>query len=386
MNLFKKQKNQFISQVVVLSMIFGFAAGVVGQIFSDVYINPWQQDYSAGSVNINQDAAAVVPELQRVKKFLGIQQDFEVNKTIEKISSALVGIYLKKPGSTNQLSQIYLVKELQANGFILTSDGWLVSYAKNLAGLKPQQLAVVYNAKTFAAEKIVSDATTGVSFIKIAATNLPVATLGDSDELVLGQLVLAVNNSTEATVGNVKNNNYRLLAAANNFLISSEQYQKLISLSGDFGNGYLGSPVLNLGGEVIGVVKEVDSEKGITAAIPINQFRSIVLDVLKNNPIKRPFLGINYLDLAWTFGLDPAVTQNLNQGALVYQNPKAGSPAAMAGILANDIITSVDGQQLDKASSLTDLIMQYRPGEQTELEILRAGKVLTKTVTLGNLP
>ncbi len=130
MKFFRKQKDQFISQVVILSMVFGFAAGVVGQIVADVYINPWRQDYLDQSLNTKGNLPSIIPELRRVKKFLGIQQDFEVNNSITKAAPALAGIYLKKSGH-DLLNQIYLPQDLQANGFVLTSDGWLISQGKN---------------------------------------------------------------------------------------------------------------------------------------------------------------------------------------------------------------------------------------------------------------
>lgn len=382
MKFFKKQQGQFISQVVVLAMIFGFAAGVVGQIVADVYIDPWRQDYISSSLNPNTNIATIIPELRRVKKFLGIEQDFEVNKSIDKVSPTLAGIYVKRPPSRNPLSQIYLPADLQTNGFILTSDGWLVSYGEVFDNFRADQLVVIYEGKIFGLEDIVTDSTTGVVFIKIAANNLPVIVLGDSDELVLGQLIIVLNDLGEAVVANVKNTAYQPATVGVDFVVSSEEYNKSILLTDSLNETYLGSPVLNLGGEVVGVIKAVNQTSEIVTAVPINQFRSIVLDVLRSSLVKRSFLGVSYLDLAWVVGLDSSLTQGLKRGALVYQNPKRNSPAADASIQANDIIVSIDGQLIDKNNSLTDLIQQYQPGDKVILEFLRAGQTINRNVTL----
>jgi len=384
MKLFKKQKNQFISQVTILSIIFGFAAGVVGQIVADVYVDPWRESYITSSLNTNVNILPSIPELRRVKTFLGIEQDFQVNKSIEKLNPSLVGIYLKKSAGQTILNQIYLPANLKANGFILTSDGWLVSFGSIFESYKPNQLAVIYGGQVFDVEELIVDNTTGVVFLKIPANNLPVVVLGDSEEAILGQLAIVLNKLGEAMVVNIKDTSYRGINLASDFVVSSENYSQSILLAEVLDEAYLGSPLINLGGEVIGIIKEAGNEK--TTAVPINQFRFIVLDVLRNKIIKRPLLGVEYLDLAWAIGLDKENTYGLDYGALVFQNPKSNTPAAAAGLVSGDIIISIDGQQVNKNSSLTKLVQQYQPGDEISLEIVRAGKTLTKTATLVILP
>lgn len=384
MKFFKQQKGQFISQVTVLAMIFGFAAGVVGQIFADVYINPWEQDYLIPSSNSN-NIAPVIPELRRVKRFLGIEQDFKVNETIAKLSPNLVGIYAKKSAPTDVLNQVYLPAELKVNAFILTSDGWLVSYGEIFNNLKPEKLVAVYNQNIFPIDQVVKDSVTGVFFLKIAANNLPVVILGDSDEINLGQLTLTLNYLGDIIVTNIKNSKYLPIKTGQDFVISSEKYQTSVLLADNLDDSYIGSPLVNLGGEVIGVIKENDLEKGITTVLPINQFSPIIIDILKNNLIKRPSLGINYLDLAYSIGLDKSTTQGYNRGALIYQKPKTDTPAALANLQINDIILSVDSQLIDKDNSLTELIQQYQPGDTLTLEVSRKGKVINVDVTLDFL-
>ena len=384
MKFFQKQKQQFISQVVIIAIICGFSAGVVGQIVADVYIDPWQQDYFYQNFNLNANVD-LIPELRRVKQFLGIEQDFEVNKSINKVAPAVIGIYQKKSAGKTILGQIYLPQDLAATGFILTSDGWLVGLGEVFNSLDSKQAVVVYDGKTYAINEVIIDSTTDVAFIKISANNLPVVVLGDSDEAISGQLVIGLNGLAEAMVTNIRNINYRNLNSVNNLAVSSEQYNELILLAGNLNPSYLGSPLINLGGEVVGVVNEINQTQNLVTAVPINQFRSIILDVLKSNIIKRSFLGVNYLDLAWTVGLDDATSQELTQGALVYQNPLRTTPAAEIGLQANDIILSVDDQPVDKNSSLTELIQQYQAGDEVNLEIRRGGQTIVRPVTLGLL-
>jgi len=381
MKFFKKQKNkisvekQTISQVVILAVVFGFAAGVVGQIFADVYIEPWQEYSDLGLTNTNQSVTDSVPELRRIKRFLGIQQDFEVEKSVSQALPAVVGIYQKKSGTGDALSQSYLPKDMVANGFILTSDGWLLTYGQLISGLNKNRLVVVYKNQELVLDQVVIDPMSGIAFVKVSANDLPVVVLGDSDENTLGQLAIAVNSLKEATVTNIKNPFYQLKATANDLIFSTEKYDQSILVESNVTNSYLGGPLLNLAGEVTGVIKEIDKAQGIVTAVPINQFRPVILGILKNHPISRPYLGVVYLDLSKTTG-----------GALIYKKPLAKTPAAAAGLQVNDVIVSVDGQSIDSDDNLTKLIQQYQPGDEVDLEILRDGKQSVKTITLSSLP
>lgn len=386
MKFSKKQKNQFISQVVILSVIFGFAAGVVGQIVADVYIDPWRQDYINQSLNTNQNISSPIPELKRLKRFLGIQQDFEVNKSVQQALPSLIGIYLKKKSSSNILDQIYLSQDLLGNGFILTSDGWLVTHQLVISNLNSERLVVVYNNQQFSVDQIVADSMTDIIFLKISASNLPVSILGDSDENTAGQLALVINALAEVTVTNIKDPNYQPKLLTNDFVLSSEKYAESILLESNITKLYLGSPLLNLAGEVTGIIKEINLESQVVTAVPINQFRPVILNVLKDSLTKRPYLGVEYLNLAATSGLDSTISQNQNQGALVFKKPTRLSPAAEVGLKINDIILSVDGQPVDKDNDLTELIQQYQPGDELNLEILRDGKEEVIKVILSLWP
>lgn len=378
MKFFRRTSEQYISQVVVLAMIFGFSAGIVGQLVSDVYISPIQQQY------IVEPGLKIVtiPELRRIKRFIGIEQDFEVNASIEKVGPAIAGVYSSKTGSS-VLSQIYLPDDLLSTGFILTSDGWLVSYDGFIDEFNIDSLTVVYDGQSFDVEELITDSVTGVMFIKISANNLPVVVFGDSDELVLGQLVIVLNDVGEAQVVNVKNNNYIDVQTGSDYVLSSEEYGGVILLSDNLTDAYLGSPVINLVGEIVGIISRVGTDSQV---VPINQFRSIVLDVLRNSFVKRSYLGIDYIDLAQVKGIDSDLSQNQSRGALVYANPLRNSPAALADIEKDDIILSLDGQPIDEANSLTDLVQQYQPGDSVEFEVLRDGQSLNIDVTLAILP
>ncbi|OGY46147.1 MAG: hypothetical protein A2731_01060 [Candidatus Buchananbacteria bacterium RIFCSPHIGHO2_01_FULL_39_8] len=379
--LSKKGEKRLISEVVILSVIFGLAAGIVGQIITDVYIDPFSQDYFYQNINTNQSIIEI-PELRRVKRFLGIEQDFEVNKSVKQALPNLIGIYLKKPPSQDILNQIYLSQDLLGNGFILTSDGWLVTHQLVIGNQNPEQLVVIYQNKQYSIDQLIEDSMTGTVFLKVSASNLPVAILGDSDENNSGQLAVSLNSLGVVVVTNIESPNYQQRSKSSDFVLSSEQYFESILIENNLSESYLGSPLLNLVGEVTGVIKEIDSAGGVALAVPINQFRPVILNVLRDSLVKRPYLGVDYIDLARAVGGEQAS----NQGALIYRPPLRNSPAADAGLQVDDIIVSIEGQILDMENNLTEIIQQYQPGDELNLEIIRDSKRIDKKVVLSLLP
>ncbi|MCL5794880.1 MAG: S1C family serine protease, partial [Patescibacteria group bacterium] len=265
--IFKSRERKLVSEVVVLSVIFGFAAGLVGQIFADVYINPWGETDLIQTTNTNQDLT-YIPELKKVKRFLGIQQDFEVSKSVEQNAPSVVGIYLKKSTSKDYLNDIYLPQDLKGNAFILTTDGWMITHQSVMGNLKKEQLVVSYGGKIVTIDKLIIDRATGIAFIKAALDNLPVVVLGDSDEINYGQLVLILDAVDEVVVANVKSFNRNEAELVKNLIYSSEIYNDYLVLQDEVGGYFLGSPLINLGGEVVGVVSSIDQSNKLIKVIP----------------------------------------------------------------------------------------------------------------------
>lgn len=384
-SLFKKESKGLISQTVILAMIFGFSAGMVGQIFSDVYINPWQQDFGIFSLDDIQNTSQIVPELKKIKKFLGIQQDFEVNNSVVKVYPTLVGVYHKKTAGADGLKKVYLTNEMISTGSILTSDGWIFTAGSQLQSLKKEQLSVVYSNKSYDVAKFIVDSQTGIVLLKINATNLPVISMGDSDEVTAGLLALTLNFSGDTLVSNVKNGEYISRTKETDLVLSSDKDTKQIQLADTFKPAFVGSPLVNLAGEVVGVVSDSGKDANVLTAVPINNFRNVVVEVLRSGSVVRPYLGVSYVDLAYAWGIDAGLAQNQSQGALVWAAPKATSPAALAGIKLKDIIISVDGQLVDKNTSLSDLVKMYKPDSEIDLAIMRDGKTQNLKVKLGTL-
>jgi S1-C subfamily serine protease len=381
LHYFRNRRESLISQIVILSALFGFTAGIVGQTVTDAYLDPWKQDYINAPLLDEDQINQGIPELRRVTRFLGTEQDLAINQAVQKAKPALVGVYAKKnTAGVGLLQQLYTPTEILGNGFLLTNDGWLVTHASAIGSRKENQLAVVYKQKAYDVSKVILDESTGVIFLKTNINNASVAVLGDSNEAFEGQLMVAlgVYNVQVSTISSI---GYPPALSNQDFVLSSDQFAKKIALADILSSSFSASPVVNLAGEVVGIITEVDNES-LPSLVPINQFRSIMLDVLRDSEIIRPVLGISYIDLAHASGLQVSRPDNIIAGALVYQQPIVGTPASNAGIKANDIIISANQEPLSEQLSLAQIILQYQPGDEIDFEIFRNGELIQVTAVL----
>jgi len=367
----KTRENSFVVKVVIIAVIFGFTAGVVGQMVSHVYIDPYLEpnDYSA---NVNQNTSTI-PELRKVRSFSGSQQDLVVEDINKKVNLSLVGLYQIKKESQDLVNNIYFEDELLANAFILTSDGWLVTQSANIDIYALNQVVAVINNRIYQIVKKVSDTLTNVVFLKIEAENLPVVVLGDWQESSLGQTVLILNSTSRSVITNIESLKYDDITSHVG-IRSTEKYYYYILLKDELSKSFNSAVMLNLGGEVVGLVND-----DLKTVIPVNYFFSTINSVLKNNEILRPALGISYIDLS-----DVDISGQ-NKGALVYQEPSRTSPAYQAGLKKDDIIIKVDDVVVDERSNLTQLIQDYRVGDEVELAVLRQGQQRIIEVFLGQV-
>lgn len=365
MKLFS-QPPHFLIIVIILAVIFGFTAGMLGATF---FVKPAVPSDLANSFN-----QTPVPELIKLRRFLGLKEDLQAQAVTLAVKPSLAGFYLKKGKTLDILSQLYRPDDFLGNGFILTNDGWLVSTSEVFKNTSKERIAAVIERQIYEIEKVVKDNLSEVLLVKVKAENLPVVKLGEPDEVGLGQTALALNFLEQLQINRVAALNYQ---KTNQLVKSTEVFSDFILMDDKIAENYQGGILVNLDGEVIGIISK-------DLIIPVNQFKAIVGEVLRTGQALRPYLGVNFLDLSGALGIDPKISLGLSQGALIYQL-KAGSPADSAGLKKNDIITKVDGQLVTARQNLTNLIQNYQPGDPVYLTVRREGQEMTVEVYLGGL-
>ncbi|UCG09048.1 MAG: DegQ family serine endoprotease [Desulfobacterales bacterium] len=262
------------------------------------------------------------------------------------------------------------------SGFIIDKEGFVVT--NNHVIENADQIKVKLNDESeFDAQVIGRDPSTDIALLKLKTDHdLPVAKLGDSGALKVGQWVVAIGSpfglERTVTAG---------IVSAKGRVIGSGPYDDFIQTDASINPGNSGGPLINMQGEVVGInTAIIASGQGIGFAIPINLAKGIIAQLKSEGEVSRGWLGVAIQDLsqemAEYYGIDR------KKGVFVADVFK-GDPADEAGIKPKDIILEVNGKPIETSRQLTGLIAEFNVGETAAVKVLRDGKEKTFTVKLG---
>ncbi len=276
------------------------------------------------------------------------------------------------------------------SGVIIDSDGYILTNEHVIAGAEKIKVTLP-DGREFDAKVIGKDYRSDLAVIKIDAHNLPVAKLGDSDELKIGQWVLAIGNPFGFAIENPEPTvTFGVISALHRDLPrlgKRRAYYDLIQTDAAINPGNSGGPLVNLKGEVIGInvaiITTTGAYEGIGFAIPINVAKRILRKLIKGEKILYGWLGVSVQDLnkklAKYFGLREP------KGALVVKVFK-NSPAQRAGIKEKDIILEFDGKPVKNVRELVRYVNLTEPGKEVKIKILRNRTHISLQVKIGKRP
>ena len=363
---FWKKKGAVIACLLVAAMLAGFCGSAIGSAV-----------FSSGS-------GTTVYEGKRPSTVVNTSEvDTSKKMTAAEVYAANVNSTV---GITTQVTTNFWGYTTQSaasgSGFILSADGYLLTnyhVIESASSIK----ATLYNGKSYDATLIGYDESNDIAVLKIDAEGLTPVTLGDSDNLNVGDDVIAIGNplgelTFSLTSGSVS-------ALNREVTLSSNVTMNLIQTDCAINSGNSGGALFNLYGEVVGITNAKYSGSSgsgasidnIGFAIPINSVRSIVDSIIEKGYVTKPYIGVMVSDVG-----EESTKYGLPEGAAVVSVTEGG-PAEKAGIKANDIITEVNGKAISGKSDLSAVISEHAAGDKLTLSIYRQGETLSVTVEIG---
>ncbi|HZU06467.1 MAG TPA: trypsin-like peptidase domain-containing protein [Chloroflexota bacterium] len=281
------------------------------------------------------------------------------------------------------------------SGVIFDQAGYILTNYHVVADARAIAVALP-DGRTFDARPVGTDPDTDLAVLQIPSGNLPVAPLGDSDRLAVGDGVVAIGNALglpggpTVTTGVVSALGRTVQEPASETDEPGPVLYDVIQTDAAINPGNSGGPLVNLAGEVVGIntliAGTTDSgirAQGIGFAIAINTAKPIAEQLVTLGRAVHPYLGIVF---QWVGGASARQLRSDGQQGVLIERVQPGSPAAQAGLQRGDIITQVDGQLLRDEATLPKEIQKHRPGDTLELTVVRGDTERTVRVTLAERP
>jgi S1-C subfamily serine protease len=342
---------------------------------------------------------------------------------VKAVSPAVVTIVAEGATETDPTTGQTGTGTATGSGVIFDANGLILTNHHVVAG-DPSKLTVnLKDGRSFDASVYGIDTLTDLAIVKVDASGLPTAPIGDSSTIQVGQQAIAIGSPLGTFTDSVTSG--IISAIGRSIPVESGVLTNLIQTDTAINPGNSGGPLLDPSGKVIGInTAGAGQSQGINFAIPINIARPLLAQASAGQPLARPWLGIRFTTIdasvkqannlpvdngAWIPTADAATVQDPNQqgqdpngqgqggqgqrgqgqfgGAPVAQDSVvAGSPAEKAGLKAGDIITAINGTTLDATHPLDLVMSQAAPGDTVKLDVLRDGSTIQLSVVLGTRP
>ena len=273
------------------------------------------------------------------------------------------------------------------SGAIISEDGYIVTN-NHVIGGADEITVTLSNKKSFKAKLVAADPSSDIALLKIDAKGLPFLIYGNSDELKVGQWVIAVGYpltlETTVTAGIIS-------AKGRTLDINSRQsrtpVESFIQTDAAVNPGNSGGPLISTEGKLIGINSAIASPTGAYAGysftIPVNIVKKIVNDLLKFGTVQRAYIGIQYAPDNISDEAKKQMGVTDDEGVFVTDVPNGGA-ASVAGLTKGDIITKINGVPVYSGADMVGQVATYRPGDKITLSYMRGGKENTISLTLRN--
>jgi len=359
----------------------GIAGGIAGFTMAGLRTPPERQAALASASAPIQEIASPVA--------MPVHETGDTIEAVKKAAPAVVTVITTLQAGQGLQQRSTLEPTASGSGIILNSSGHILTNNHVIEGQK--KLTIIFaNGQQAEARLVGGDSLGDLAVLKVDAPVPAVAELGDSDLLVPGQHVLAIGSA----LGDFRNTVTAGVVSGLGRQLPGVDYRldDLIQTDAAINHGNSGGPLINMAGQVIGInvaiyrgsgLTAADTVEGVGFAIPINTAKVVAQQLIDTGRVVRPYVGVSYQMLTPQLASYYKVSQQ--QGAYI-TGVMPNTPAAKAGLQAQDVIIAVDDRPLGDNYSLFTALLHYKPGDNVTLKIMRGGKEQTLTVALTERP
>ncbi|MEI7750026.1 MAG: trypsin-like peptidase domain-containing protein [Candidatus Moraniibacteriota bacterium] len=390
-----------LSKKILLSValfVFVFVVGGVGGVFfRDRVIPSLLASFpSLSRMDLFQNITGNTTIIERKEQMI-VQEDDSVDAIVSQPSTAVVDIVVSIPTKGTALPTFQAGSD--QTGVLLTNDGIVVTYGSPLPATTPAKDAtykvLLHDGSSHDATLIAEDRLTNLTFFRIAGNDFPAISLANSDDSSAGKKVVAIASSYEDyqnrfSIGVLSDRDKRFNISGKT-VASSEKWEGVFETDLANPDAYLGGPAVNFRGEMVGLFGETELDgKGSYFLIPSNVVRDTLQLAIDGKIPARATLGAYYLTLTkGTSASNSGTVFSRDHGALIYSPSGktglailAGSPADKSGLRYGDIVTTVDGAEINLDNPLSVAIGKLSRGDKANLTVIRDGKEMTVSVQL----
>ncbi len=371
----KKYKKSRLLNIILVSVLIGV---MIGGAFT-------YGIFHMNGFNVSKPAEATLPNSNSIsntnnKKLISTSwYTTPVVKVADEVLPSIVMI--KNRVNVNTGFNTQLVDKGTGSGIIYRKDGYIITNQHVIDGAT-ELIVTLHDGTEHKGRVLGQDTKTDLAVVKVEANNLPVAKIGDSDKLAVGELAVAIGNPAgEEFSGTVTAG---IISALNRSLSIGEKKMKLIQTDAAINPGNSGGALVNEKSEVIGInsVKLSSPEiEGMGFAIPINDALPIINELMQNGYVKRPWIGVGISEITELISKQYNLPVGIYIGKVYYN-----SPAEKSGLKPGDVIVKIDEIKIATIEDLSKNIEKHKVGDTIRLTIFRDGKYMDADVILDVIP
>ncbi len=273
-------------------------------------------------------------------------------------------------------------QEGMGSGSIINSKGYILTN-HHVVGEANRILVILYDGTEKEAKLVGTDPESDIAVIKIDGNNLSVLPMGNSEEILVGEDVIAVGNP----FGLIQSVTYGIISAKGRSNVGINEYENFIQTDAAINPGNSGGPLVSLRGEIIGVNSAIYTRsggyQGIGFAVPINMARKVMQDLINKGSVSRGWLGVGIQDVSQD--LAKAFQLENTKGSLI-TGVMQGTPAQKAGILKGDVVVRINDKSIRSSNHLRNVIANAGAFTEIEMELIRDGKTIILKLKLDERP